>query len=245
MPKRVTAAGMTTLGATAPRGRGLGGRRSAGGGPVNIRRVLALAEAAGAGYLLGTIPSADIAARLGRRAPVDLRTLGSHNPGALNAIHVLGRRRGYAVGVADITKGAAGGLVGRALAGDIGAHIGGTAAVVGHCYPVWSGFRGGRGVASACGQLLATFPAAVPVVGAFGAVGAVVAGEHRSHAVTALLAVGWVGSSLVWWRQGRSNAWGPAPTIALPVAAVVSSAIVLRRFADDDRSAAPARTGAP
>lgn len=196
----------------------------------------ALVAAAGAGYLLGSIPSADIAARRGGRTPVDLRTTGSRNPGALNAIGVLGRPRGYAVGVADIAKGAVAAVLGRAVAGDLGAHVGGTAAVVGHCYPVWSRFRGGRGVASACGQLLATFPAGLPVVAAAGAVGAVGRFEHRSRAVTALLAAGWVGSSLVWWRQGRSNAWGPEPTLALPIAAAVSCGIVLHRFADEGRT---------
>lgn len=200
------------------------------------RRCWRLAAAAGAGYLLGSIPSADIAAHRGAGTPVDLRTMGSHNPGALNAIGVLGRRRGYAVGVADIAKGAAGTILGRAVAGDLGAHVGGTAAVVGHCYPVWSGFHGGRGVASACGQLLATFPAALPVVAAVGAVGSVGRFERRSYAITALLAAGWVGTSLVWWRQGRPNAWGPEPTAALPMAAAVSCGIVLHRFADDGRS---------
>jgi glycerol-3-phosphate acyltransferase PlsY len=200
---------------------------------VSNRRFLALVAAAGSGYLVGTIPSADIAARFGGAPPGALRAVGSHNPGALNAIEVLGRRRGYAVGVADIAKGVAGSVLGRIIAGDLGAHVGGTAAVLGHCYPVWSGFRGGRGVASACGQLLATFPAAVPVLSVVGAVGALGRFERRSHSITALLAAGWVGGGLVWWQQGRSNAWGPEPTVALPLAAAASCGIVLHRFADD------------
>jgi len=198
-------------------------------------RLRALAVAAGAGYLLGSIPSADIAGRLGTPGPIDLRTAGSHNPGALNAIDVLGKWRGYAVGVADIAKGALAASLGRAIAGDLGAHVGGTAAVVGHCYPVWTGFRGGKGAASACGQLLVTFPAAVPVVGAAGALGAIGPFEHRSRAITALLATAWVGSGLVWWRQGLSTAWGSDPTLALPIAAAASGAVVLRRFADEQR----------
>lgn len=203
---------------------------------MSSRRLRALAVAAGAGYLLGSIPSADIAARLAADGRIDLRTAGSHNPGALNAIDVLGKRRGYTVGVADIAKGAVATVVGRAVAGDLGAHVGGTAAVVGHCYPVWSGFRGGKGVASACGQLLVSFPAAVPIEVAAGALGAIGRFEHRSYAITALLATAWVGSGLVWWRQGRSNAWGTDPTPALPVAAAVSSAVVLHRFADERRA---------
>jgi glycerol-3-phosphate acyltransferase PlsY len=202
---------------------------------MSSRRLRALAMAAGAGYLLGSIPSADIATRLGRDGRIDLRTEGSHNPGALNAIEVLGKRRGYAVGVADIAKGAVATVIGRGIAGDLGAHVGGTAAVVGHCYPVWSGFRGGKGVASAVGQLLVTFPAAVPIEVAAGALGAAGRFRQRSYVMTALLAAAWVGSGLVWWRQRRSNAWGTDPTLALPVAAAVSSAVVLHRFADERR----------
>ncbi len=198
---------------------------------MNTRRLPALAVVAGAGYLLGSIPWADLAARRAGGARVDLRAVGSHNPGALNAIDVLGRRWGYAVGVADIAKGAAACTVGRAVAGDLGAHVGGTAAVIGHCYPVWSGFRGGKGVACAVGQMLVTFPAAVPVEVVAGGLGALAPGRHRSWSVTAGIAAGWVAAGLVWWRQRRPNAWGVEPTAALPVAAAVSSAVVLRRFA--------------
>jgi glycerol-3-phosphate acyltransferase PlsY len=198
---------------------------------VRSRRLPALALAAGAGYLLGSIPWADLAAHQAARGRIDLRAAGSRNPGARNVIDVLGKRWGYAVGVADIAKGAAACVVGRAVAGDLGAHVGGTAAVVGHCYPVWSRFQGGKGVACAVGQVLVTFPAAVPVEVAAGVLGAVAPAEERASAITVSLAAGWVAGALVWWRQGRPNAWGPAPTAALPVAATVSSAVVVGRFA--------------
>ena len=198
---------------------------------IHDHRWARLLSAAGAGYLLGSIPWADLAARHLAGEQVELRDAGSHNPGALNAIEVLGKRWGYSVGVADIAKGAAACLVGRSVAGDLGAHVGGTAAVVGHCYPVWSGFQGGKGVACAVGQVLVTFPAVVPVEAAAGALGVVVPGGRRSETITACLGVGWVAGALVWWRQGRSNGWGPPPTVALPVAAAASSGVVLRRFA--------------
>lgn len=204
---------------------------------IHNHRVVRLVAAAGAGYLLGSVPSADLAARGGAGRAVDLRAVGSHNPGALNAIDVLGKRWGYAVGVADIVKGAAACVVGRAAAGDLGAHVGGTAAVVGHCYPVWSRFQGGKGVACAVGQVLVTFPAVAPVEAVAGALGAVLPGGQRSARITAWLGVGWVAGALVWWRQGRSNAWGPPPTVALPVAAAASSVVVLRRFVTTSRSA--------
>ena len=204
---------------------------------MSNRSLERLALAAGAGYLLGSIPWGDLAARAAGD-DVDLRKEGSGNPGALNATEVLGRRWGYAVGVADIAKAVTASLVGRAVAGDLGAHVGGTAAVVGHCYPIWSGFRGGKGVACACGQLLASFPAAIPVEVVAGVIGAVGPFEHRSYAITTLLATGWLASALVWWRQGRPNAWGPAPTVALPTAAAISCGIVLHRFVEETTSRA-------
>jgi len=199
---------------------------------VSSRRFGAVALSAGAGYLLGSISWADLAARRATAGQIDLRAVGSGNPGALNAIEILGPRWGAAVGVADIAKGVAASLVGRALAGDVGAHVGGTAAVVGHCYPVWSGFRGGRGMACACGQCLANFPAGVPLGIVAGAAGVAGPFERRSYAATVSVTTTWVAASLVWWLRGRRNAWGPAPTFTLPVATAVSSAIVLRRSAN-------------
>src|SRR2546426_2569984 len=122
-----------------------------------------MAGAALTGSLLGALPSADVAARLGTAEPVDLRTAGLGTPGALNARAVLGPGWGYAVMAADIAKGAAACRLGRLLAGTPGEHLAGTTAVIGHCYPAWSGFRGGKGVACSVGQCLATFPAYFPV----------------------------------------------------------------------------------
>ncbi|MGH9180580.1 MAG: glycerol-3-phosphate acyltransferase, partial [Acidimicrobiales bacterium] len=93
-----------------------------------------LVVAAGCGYVLGTIPSSDVAARLAG-GPSDLRTVGTGNPGGANALVVLGRIWGGAIMAADIAKGAGACVLGRRLAGDTGAHVGGTAAVVGHCFP--------------------------------------------------------------------------------------------------------------
>jgi glycerol-3-phosphate acyltransferase PlsY len=198
-------------------------------------RLTKVALAAGVGYLVGSFSWADLAARRATAGQVDLRVAGSGNPGALNAIETLGKRWGVAVGVGDVVKGATASVVGRAIAGDIGAHVGGTAAVVGHCYPIWTGFRGGKGVASACGQCIATFPAAVPIEIVAGAVGILGPFERRSHTTTVLLTTTWVVTGLLWWLRRWPNRWGPAPTIALPLTAAVSSAVVLRRFADEQR----------
>jgi glycerol-3-phosphate acyltransferase PlsY len=107
-----------------------------------------LLGAAALGYLLGTIPSADLAARLASRGTVNLRDAGTGNPGAANAASLLGPRWGAGVMAADIAKGFVACQAARLVAGEPGAYVAGTAAVVGHCYPVWSGFRGGKGVAT-------------------------------------------------------------------------------------------------
>src|SRR3954471_3481156 len=100
-------------------------------------RPFPLAAAAAVGYLAGTLPSADLAAKLARQR-ADLRSLGSGNPGAANAIAQLGPGWGYSVMAADIAKGAIAARVGNGLAAGPGAHLAGTAAVIGHCFPVWN-----------------------------------------------------------------------------------------------------------
>ena len=189
-------------------------------------RILA---AAAAGYLLGSAPVADTATRLATKGTTDLRLAGSGNPGAANAMDVLGKKWGYGILFADIGKGGLASVLGRRIAGDTGSHVGGTAAVVGHCFPVWNGFRGGKGVAASCGQCLATFPAYFPVD--LAVAWAVAKWRQRALPATALASSVWVGAGVLWWRRGWPNGWGPAPSVALPVSAAVSSAVILSRFA--------------
>ena len=190
--------------------------------------MLRLIAAATTGYALGTIPSADVAARLATRGATDLRDAGSGNPGAANAMAVLGKGWGYGVLIADVTKGAAACATGRRLAGPVGAHVGGTAAVVGHCLPVWNGFRGGKGVAASAGQCLATFPAYFPID--LGVALATARWRRQALAATVAASVTWVGAGVVWWRRGWPNLWGPQPSAALPLAAVATSGVILSRF---------------
>ncbi len=190
------------------------------------RRLLA---AAATGYLLGSAPVADTAARIATRGTADLRTVGSGNPGAANAMDVLGKGWGYGILFADIGKGGIASVLGRRLAGGLGAHVGGTAAVVGHCFPIWSRFKGGKGVAASCGQCLVTFPAYFPID--LGIAWAVAKWRGRAYPATALACSVWVGAGVVWWKRGWRNGWGPSPTAALPVAAAISSAAILSRFA--------------
>ena len=191
------------------------------------------------GYMAGTLPSADLATRLAG-STADLRATGSGNPGAANAIAVLGPTWGYGVMAADIAKGAVACRAGRRIAGDSGAHAAGVGAVVGHCLPAWNGFRGGKGVATTVGQCAATFPAwSLLDLGVAGAVAASPWWKRRAFAATAVSSSLWVAAATLWWRRGWPNLWGPRPTAALPVAAAASSAVVLSRFLAAARKASP------
>lgn len=192
---------------------------------MTARRIASVAGAAVAGYLAGTVPSADLAARL---AGGEVRGAGSGNPGALNAAGTLGRAWGLAVLAADLGKGAAAGVVGRRLAGDTGAYLAATAAVAGHVAPVWSGFRGGKGVATSAGACLAVFPAYFPIDAAVAATSA--AASQQAERSIQVSCAAWVAAATLWWRRGVPNAWGPAPTVGLPLFAAASSAMILARF---------------
>jgi glycerol-3-phosphate acyltransferase PlsY len=189
--------------------------------------------AVGAGYVLGTIPMADLVAKRVGVGAVDLRVSGSGNPGTANAAAVLGKRAGAVVMLGDVGKGAAASALGSALAGPAGAHFAGASSVIGHCYPVWNGFRGGKGVAASIGQVLVTFPAYAPIDAAVAV--ATVANplwKQRAYASMAVSSVCWVLAGFVWWRKGWPNLWGPRPTALLPLASAVSGAVILRRFAE-------------
>ena len=203
-------------------------------------RGIRLLVAAAAGYLLGTVPSADTVSRLTTGGRVDLRSTGSRNPGALNSARVLGVGRGRAVLIADVAKGYASCAAGHRVAGDLGAHVAGVGAVLGHCYPAWNGFDGGKGLATSFGQCLYTFPAAAPVDLALAIGVARIPGLPRAGVVsTAAASTGWLVMSFVWWRRGLPNSWGPKPTAALFVANCATVGIVASRFVNAHRRGHP------
>ena len=114
-----------------------------------------------AAYLIGSVPFALLTAR--RWSTADPRRIGSGNPGAANVLRVSGVKAGVLVAVLDVTKGAVTVLLAQRFGG--GAAVpaaAGMAAIVGHIYPVWLRFRGGKGVAAACGVFSVLTPFAVP-----------------------------------------------------------------------------------
>jgi glycerol-3-phosphate acyltransferase PlsY len=113
--------------------------------------VLALAV----GYLLGSLPFGYWA---GLIQGVDLRTVGSGNTGGTNAVRILGPRVGVPVIALDIAKGAAAASIGGVIGGPDVAVLASIAAVLGHAFPFWLGFRGGKAVATGAGTMLALVP---------------------------------------------------------------------------------------
>lgn len=190
-----------------------------------------LLTAAAVGYVAGTLPSADLAARMATGGRTDLRSAGSGNPGAANAIGVLGPVWGSMVLGSDIGKGAIACRLGHSIAGDAGAHVAGVAAVIGHCFPWHAGFSGGKGVATSAGQCLATFPAYFPVDLAVAAATSTGKWKHKAFTTTAVGCVAWVVGTVVWWKKKWPNLWGPPPGAALTAAAATTSTIIMYKFA--------------
>jgi glycerol-3-phosphate acyltransferase PlsY len=113
-----------------------------------------------AAYLIGSIPFALILSR--RWGAHDLHRIGSGNIGAANVLRASGVKAGVLVALLDVAKGAAGVTVAGVLDGQgTLPAVAGFAAIVGHIYPVWLRFRGGKGVATACGAFSMLAPVAV------------------------------------------------------------------------------------
>jgi glycerol-3-phosphate acyltransferase PlsY len=112
-----------------------------------------LAACVVAGYLLGSIPFGVIAARLGGVG--DLRKVGSGNIGATNVLRTGRRDLAALTLIGDVGKGVAAVLIARALFGETAAALAGGAAFLGHLFPVWLKFQGGKGVATFFGVMLA------------------------------------------------------------------------------------------
>ena len=126
--------------------------------------MLPLLIAGFASYLIGSIPAGYIA---GRIAGIDIRTVGSGNIGATNVTRVLGKRYGYPVFIVDFLKGFA--AVGMSIMiakraqpasvpSELFGVVGAVACVLGHSFPVWLGFKGGKGVAASAGALFGLTP---------------------------------------------------------------------------------------
>ncbi len=182
------------------------------GGDEAVRLLLSLAVA----YLVGAIPSALV---LGRwTAGIDIRTRGSGNVGATNAWRVLGWRIGLAVFALDIAKGyvAAAFLpqlpVGALpISAELASIFCGGAAILGHVFPVYIGFRGGKGVATAAGVAFAVAPIPTAIGIAVFAVTVFTIGIVSVGSIAAV----WAAALSAWLVSPRLDAARPIPVLVL------------------------------
>ncbi|MGD2073428.1 MAG: glycerol-3-phosphate 1-O-acyltransferase PlsY [Gammaproteobacteria bacterium] len=165
-----------------------------------------------AGYLMGSVSSAIIVCRL--LGLPDPRTQGSGNPGATNVLRVGGKKAAVATLAGDMLKGLAPVLIARALQADLAVQCAvAVAAFLGHLYPVFFGFKGGKGVATALGVLLGLhWPVGLMTIGTWLAV-AFVAKISSAAALVAILLT----PLYVWWLR-------PEPAL---LAAVIFMGVLL------------------
>jgi acyl phosphate:glycerol-3-phosphate acyltransferase len=125
--------------------------------------VVATLLAGAIGYLVGAIPFGLIVGRISGVG--DVRNYGSGKTGFTNSLRAMGIKWAILVVLGDVAKGAAAVAIGRYLLDEPAAGaLAGAAAVFGHVFPVWAGFRGGRGVSTAFGAFLAVSPPAALVL---------------------------------------------------------------------------------
>jgi len=109
------------------------------------------------GYLLGSISTGVVLSKM--LAKTDIRTQGSGNAGTTNMLRVLGRKAALLTFIGDMLKGIIAVFIGKWLiGGELGGLLGVVGAVLGHYYPLYFGFKGGKGIATSFGSLLFVFP---------------------------------------------------------------------------------------
>jgi glycerol-3-phosphate acyltransferase PlsY len=170
------------------------------------------------GYLAGSVPFAFL---LARRAGIDVRLVGSGNVGAANVLRTSGAWRAVAVMSLDVAKGAgAVAIVYFAAGGASPAALTGAAAVVGHIYPVWLRFHGGKGVAVAAGVFSVLTPVATGIAASLFLLIVWVTRYVSLGSIAATLAL----PPVAWWAG--------APRGVVAAAAGIAALIVFRHRAN-------------
>lgn len=166
--------------------------------PEIVTSPLLLVVVALLSYLLGSVPFGLVITRL--LGLGDLRAIGSGNIGATNVLRTGNKPAALATLILDAGKGGIAVLIARAVVGADAAQLAGLCAFLGHLFPIWLGFKGGKGVATFLGTLLAL---AWPVGLACCAVWAVTAAISRISSLSALVSAA---SAVIWlvvFGQGR------------------------------------------
>lgn len=170
------------------------------------------------GYLAGSVPFAYL---LARRRGIDVRIAGSGNVGAANVLRTTGTGRAVAVMALDVGKGAAAVAIAQiATAGAPLVALTGAAAIVGHIYPVWLRFHGGKGVAVAAGVFSVLSPIATGIAAALFLVTVAVTRYVSLGSIAATLAL----SPVAWWAG--------APRAVVAAAAGTGALILFRHRAN-------------
>lgn len=166
------------------------------------------------GYLIGSVPFAHL---LSRGRGIDLRRVGSGNVGASNVLRTSGVRIAVLAMCLDSLKGAVAVLVAERLVSGAGVPVAaGVASIIGHVYPMWLRFRGGKGVATAAGVFAVVTPAAVAI-----ACGVFVAAVWLTRYIS-------VGSLAATAALAGMTIVGDYPA-AVPLGAVLAAAVILHR----------------
>lgn len=122
--------------------------------------ILKMLLSAAIGYLFGCIPVGVMISRL--YANTDIRKTGSGNTGTTNVLRTLGWLPSVLTLAGDCLKGVGGALVGRLIGGEMGMLLGGLCAVLGHDFPVFMHFKGGKGIATSLGVTIVIAPRVAP-----------------------------------------------------------------------------------
>jgi glycerol-3-phosphate acyltransferase PlsY len=163
-----------------------------------------------AGYLIGSIDFGVVVPRL---FGVDIFAVGSGNPGTTNVLRTMGKGAAAVVLIGDVLKGVAAAAVGNAAGTDPLGFLAGFAAAVGHCYPVWHRFKGGKGVATTAGAALWM----APLVGGILVVvwGLLTAVARKASIASLLLAIALVPSLALGGVRGWSLVWAGAAALLI------------------------------
>lgn len=151
------------------------------------------------GYLLGSIPFGLLLTRMAGHG--DLRSIGSGNIGATNVLRTGNKKLAAATLLLDALKATVAAVIAQAVFGQNAGLIAGFAAFIGHLFPIWLGFRGGKGVATYIGTLLGAAPLMVPV---FAVVWLTLAFITRYSSLSALVAT--LVIPVVLWILGTRDA---------------------------------------
>jgi len=158
-----------------------------------------------AGYLLGSVDFGVVVPRL---LGIDIYSKGSGNPGASNVLRSIGRGTAVVVVLGDLGKAVAAAALGDLVVGEAVGFAAGAAAVVGHCFPIWHGFRGGKGVSTAAGM---TFWLE-PLLGLAMLVtwSGLVAATKRASVASLVVVVGYIPALVAFGHRGWSLVWAAA-----------------------------------